>query len=140
MNLHNLTESEEALMLKIWKKNPCYVREILALYPEPKPHHNTISTFLKILVEKKYLETEKQGRVFLYKPLVSFNAYRKKKINSFVEDFFEGKPADFAEFLEKEKLVSAEDKLSLDIKKFVEELTEEKPKKKKKKDSKKSKK
>ena len=51
MKIHPLTHSEELLMNILWKLNSAYMKDVMDAYPEPKPHQNTISTFMKILVE-----------------------------------------------------------------------------------------
>ena len=64
MKINHLTPSEELLMQILWKLNAAYMKDVIEHYPEPKPHQNTISTFMKILVEKEFLSTEKEGRIF----------------------------------------------------------------------------
>ena len=51
-NLKSLTSGEEQVMKIIWKLGPTYLKEIMLAFPEPKPHQNTVSTFLKNLVTK----------------------------------------------------------------------------------------
>jgi BlaI family penicillinase repressor len=63
MKINHLTPSEEILMSILWKLDCAYMKDVIAHYPEPKPHQNTISTFIKILVEKEFLTTEKEGRI-----------------------------------------------------------------------------
>ena len=62
-HLKPLTTGEENLMKVIWDSRKIYLKDILSAYPEPKPHQNTISTFLKNLVEKNYLNTSLEGRI-----------------------------------------------------------------------------
>ena len=52
MKINQLTPSEELLMQILWKIEHAYMKDVIEHYPEPKPHQNTISTFMKILVEK----------------------------------------------------------------------------------------
>ena len=49
-----LTEKEAEIMQLLWNKGPQTVREILATYPDPKPHFNTVSTMIRILVDKGF--------------------------------------------------------------------------------------
>ena len=49
-----LTEKEEEVMQILWDKGPLFVREILEVYPEPKPHYNTVSTVIRVLEEKNF--------------------------------------------------------------------------------------
>ena len=103
-----LTKSEEQLMQVLWKLGKGFLKDVIDLMPEPKPHSNTVATILKILVEKGYVEYEVQGRNNLYKPKISKSEYGKKTINQLVKGYFEGSPA---------KLVSqfvSDNKLSLE--------------------------
>lgn len=44
-----LTEKELVIMRMLWEHGPMFVREMLEIYPEPKPHFNTVSTIVRIL-------------------------------------------------------------------------------------------
>lgn len=102
-----LTKAEEQVMLVLWKLGRGFLKDIIDLTPEPRPHPNTISTLLKILVEKGYVEYEVQGRNNLYRPRIGKTEYGKKSVHQLVKGYFEGSPA---------KLVSqfvSDNKLSL---------------------------
>jgi BlaI family transcriptional regulator, penicillinase repressor len=102
-----LTKAEEQVMLVLWRLGHGFLKDILDLTPEPKPHSNTIATLLKILVEKGYVEYEIQGRNNLYRPRIGKTEYGKRGVNQLVKGYFEGSPA---------KLVSqfvSDNKLSL---------------------------
>ena len=64
MKINQLTHAEELLMNILWKLNSAYMKDVMEEYPDPKPHQNTVSTFIKILVEKEFLTIEKEGRIF----------------------------------------------------------------------------
>ena len=55
----------------------------------------TISTYLAHLVRKGYLSMRRQGKVFLYTPLVSQKKYRKTQINELVHYWGSGSPKEF---------------------------------------------
>ncbi len=44
-----LTEKESVIMHMLWEHGPMFVREMVELYPEPKPHFNTVATIVRIL-------------------------------------------------------------------------------------------
>ena len=50
-----LTEKELPIMQLLWTNGPLYVRELVALYPEPKPHFNTLATLVRILEDKGHV-------------------------------------------------------------------------------------
>lgn len=159
MMLQSLTPSEEEIMQLIWNKGQIYFRELMDIYPEPKPHQNTVSTFLKILVDKDYLSTEKQGRIYLYTPTIGFDDYKKFVLSRFLENYFDNSGSALLQVLVDEKFVAAKDlepfmdgkKTKASIKEnreennhiqdFIKEITgEKKSKKKDKKEKKKGKK
>ncbi len=88
-----LTKAEEQVMLVLWKLGKGFLKDIVDLTPEPRPHSNTIATLLKILVEKGFVEYEVQGRNNFYKPRISKTEYGKKSVNQLVKGYFEGSPA-----------------------------------------------
>ena len=94
MKISHLTPGEEILMNVLWRLDSAYMREIIEQYPDPKPHPNTISTFLKILVEKEFLTTRKEGRVFEYSVAIPFEDYRKYMLKIFLEDYFNNSSAE----------------------------------------------
>ena len=58
-----LTKAEEQIMQSIWKLEEAFLKDILELQPEPKPHSNTVATILKILVEKGFVGITPVGRM-----------------------------------------------------------------------------
>lgn len=88
-NLKNLTSGEEQLMHILWKLKSAYLKEIMQALPEPKPHQNTVSTFLKNLVEKNYLMATAEGRINRYNVMVTKNTYKVFLLKKFISDFYE---------------------------------------------------
>ncbi len=157
MQISPLTPAEEHLMQLLWKLNSFYMKDVLEQHPEPKPHQNTISTYLKILVEKEFLSTAKEGRVFKYSVAIPMEEYRKFLQQNLIENYFENSN-EFLKMLIEEKMVNSSDitqffevkttvvpvieerKQENPIAEFISELTEHKKGKKKKKKEKKKKK
>ncbi len=117
MKINHLTSAEENLMKLLWKLHSFYLKDIMQQHLEPKPHQNTVSTYLKILVEKGYLSTEKQGRIFKYTAAVPFEEYRKFLLQELVSSFFSNSGKEVLELLVSEHMVSHEDvkDLGMDI-------------------------
>ncbi|WP_449398240.1 BlaI/MecI/CopY family transcriptional regulator [Chryseobacterium wanjuense] len=109
MKINHLTSAEENLMKLFWKLESFYLKDIMEQHPEPKPHQNTVSTYLKILVEKGYLSTEKEGRIFKYTVLVPLEEYRKFLLKEISHHFFNDSGKEILEFLFNENLISQED-------------------------------
>lgn len=109
MKISHLTPGEELLMNVLWRLDSAYMREIIEQYPDPKPHPNTISTFLKILVEKEFLTTQKEGRIFKYTVAIPFDDYRKYSLHIFLEEYFNNSSAELVKVLVDENLLKEED-------------------------------
>lgn len=122
MKINHLTSAEENLMKLFWDLNSFYLKDVMEKHSEPKPHQNTVSTYLKILVEKGYLSTEKEGRIFKYSVIVPFDDYKKFILRELTETFFNNSGREIIEFLFKENLVSQQD-----ITEYFEVKIEKKP-------------
>ncbi len=122
MKINHLTSAEENLMKLFWDLNSFYLKDVMEKHSEPKPHQNTVSTYLKILVEKGYLSTEKEGRIFKYNVVVPFDDYKKFLLRQLSQQFFNNSGKDVLEFLLKENLISQND-----IKEYFDPQTEIKP-------------
>jgi BlaI family penicillinase repressor len=109
MKINHLTAAEENLMKLFWTLNSFYLKDVMEQHPEPKPHQNTVSTYLKILVEKGYLSTEKEGRIFKYTVIMPFENYKKFLLKELSHNFFHDSGKEILEFLMTEKLVSQDD-------------------------------
>lgn len=122
MKINHLTSAEENLMKLFWDLNSFYLKDVMEKHSEPKPHQNTVSTYLKILVEKGYLSTEKEGRIFRYSVIVPFDEYKKFILRELTQNFFNNSGKEILEFLFKENLVSQND-----LKEYSDLKTEMKP-------------
>lgn len=100
-----LTKAEEQVMLVLWKLGKGFLKDVVDLTPEPKPHPNTVATLLKILVEKGYVEYVVQGRNNCYEPRMSKADYGKKSAQQLVKGYFEGSAAKLvSQFVSDKKL------------------------------------
>ena len=61
-----LTAKEEQLMTLFWEHGDLFIRDLVALLPEPRPHYNTVATLVKFLEEKGFLEREPMANTFRY--------------------------------------------------------------------------
>lgn len=90
----------------LWKLEKAFIKDIVDEMPEPKPHYNTISTIIKILVDKGIVGFEGFGKANRYHPLVQKDDYSKKTMKQFVKKYFEGSYSNMFSFFAKEKDVS----------------------------------
>lgn len=109
MTAKTLTKAEEQVMQYLWELEKGFLKDILELFPEPKPHTNTVSTILKILMEKKFVGHNVHGRQHEYFPLISKETYSGKSIKSLVKNYFEGSYRNAVSFLVEKNEMSVED-------------------------------
>jgi len=107
--MKTLTKAEEQVMHAVWKIKEGFIRDVLEAMPVPKPHQNTVSTILKILMEKEFVGIKVFGRQHQYYPLVSKDAYSKLSIKSLVKGYFGGSFSEAVSFMVKENSISVED-------------------------------
>ncbi len=107
--MKTLTKAEEQVMQAMWKLKEGFIRDVLDAIPAPKPHQNTISTVLKILVDKEFVGIKVYGRQHHYYPLVSKEAYSKSTIKTLVKGYFGGSFSDAVSFMIRENSLSVEE-------------------------------
>lgn len=84
-----LTEKEEETMLLLWEHGPCTVKDLVERYSEPRPHINTVSTFVRSLEAKGYVGHE-QGRYgsYNYFAIRPMGEYRRNALGRVVGRYF----------------------------------------------------
>ena len=87
----NLTEGELPLMQILWEKGRATVGDVAAALPsEPPLAYSTVLTTLRILEAKGYLRHTKEGRAFVYEPVVVEQEASRNALNTLVNRFFGG--------------------------------------------------
>jgi predicted transcriptional regulator len=108
----NLTEAEQRLMEVLWQKGSATVGDVADALPKKLGlAYNTVLTTLRILEEKGYLRhtKPKDGRAFLYTPVVSREQASQSALRSLLSRFFGNSPeALVLNLLEDEKLSEEE--------------------------------
>jgi len=109
--LPRISETEWEVMKVIWTHGPSSAREIIEALRARDPgwHPKTVKAFLSRLVGKKALGFRKEGRAYLYRPLVMEEHCVAAASESFLERVFGGslKPM-LAHFVENKKLSARE--------------------------------
>lgn len=86
--MKRLTKKEEEIMNLFWDHGGLFVRELRDLYPEPRPHINTLSTQVRILELEGYLGHREYGSSYQYYALILREDYRKEKLDNVVSRYF----------------------------------------------------
>ncbi|EBA12955.1 BlaI/MecI/CopY family transcriptional regulator [Roseobacter sp. CCS2] len=89
-----LTEVELEFMTELWALGTGSVRDVLArLAPERNLAYTSAATILRIMEQKHFVTSEKQGKTFVYKPALAKDAYQSKTLRDLSEKLFDGTPA-----------------------------------------------
>ena len=84
-----LTEAELRLMKVLWSRGESTVQEIAAALPEENAlAYNSVLTTIRILEQKGYVQHRKEGRAFLYVPVVAEDEAGTSEIRLVLRRFF----------------------------------------------------
>ena len=105
-NLPQISEAEYEVMKIVWQYAPINTNEITdKLTQTTSWSPKTIQTLIKRLVSKGALSYQKEGRIFVYTPLVKENEYVNQESNSFLKRYFSGDITAFvSSYLENDQL------------------------------------
>ncbi len=88
--MKQLTKAEEEVMQILWQLQRCNVAAIIDQLPKPKPAYNTVSTIVRILESKGFVDHEQEGRGHVYYPMVQKSDYSNQSITKLVDNYFQG--------------------------------------------------
>jgi predicted transcriptional regulator len=86
--MKELTKAEEQIMQILWKLDRAFINDILDLLPAPKPAYNTVSTIVRILEKKGFVDHTVYGKTHEYFPLISKKDYTKTHFGHFMKNYF----------------------------------------------------
>ncbi len=90
--LPQISEAEYEVMKVLWNHAPISTNEVTdKLVKTTSWNPKTIHTLLKRLVQKGAVTYRKEGRVFVYTPLVEKKEYLTKENDHFLNRFYNGK-------------------------------------------------
>jgi len=104
--MKQLTKAEEDIMQVLWELGEGNVASIVEEFPEPKPAYNTVSTIVRILESKNFVDYRKEGRGHIYFPKVKKTEYSNQSINKLVDGYFQGSFKSMVSFFMKKNDIS----------------------------------
>ena len=105
----DLTAKEEEAMNIFWEKGPQFVKDMLELYPDPKPHFNTLSTVVTTLEDKGFVAHKAIGRSYQYYAVITAEQYHKKTLSNVIGRYFSGSYVNAISALVKEEHISVDE-------------------------------
>ncbi|MCH2490396.1 MAG: BlaI/MecI/CopY family transcriptional regulator [Flavobacteriales bacterium] len=104
--MKQLTKAEEDIMQILWELGEGNVAAIIEELPDPKPAYNTVSTIVRILESKDFVDYRKEGRGHIYFPKVKKTEYSNQSINKIVDGYFQGSFKSMVSFFMKKNDIS----------------------------------
>jgi predicted transcriptional regulator len=104
----SLTDREAEIMEQLWKLGTATSEQVRAAL-SGDPHDSTIRTMLRILEEKGFVSHRREGRSFVFQPLVPREKVQGKTLGHVIRRFFSGSPQELVlRLLEEEQLSLAD--------------------------------
>jgi predicted transcriptional regulator len=101
-----ISEAESAVMEILWRRSPLTAEEVVAALDKSQDWQEaTIKTLLNRLLKKKAIRAEKDGRRYLYSPLLARSDWVQTQSEGLLDRLFGGRVAPLvAHFSERRKL------------------------------------
>nr|MBC7613587.1 BlaI/MecI/CopY family transcriptional regulator [Pseudopedobacter sp.] len=123
MEIKELTRAEEQIMQVLWDLEKAFVKDVIVELPEPKPAYNTVSTIIRILETKGFINHTAFGKSHQYHPAISKEEYKSFATDKLMNGYFENSVESmFSFFVKKQKIDLAE---ADEIMKLIEKLKSE---------------
>ena len=101
--MKKLTAAEEEIMQVIWEKEKCLLSDIIEHLGKQDAPTSTISSIVRILVKKGFVDYKAYGRTYEYYPVVDKKVYTENSLKTFVDSYFDGSMKNLVSFLIEEK-------------------------------------
>ena len=105
-----LTDAEHRIMSVLWERGEASVRDVTeALEADHGLAYTTILTTMKIMADKEYVAHRKEGRAFVYRPLLTQQGARRQALGTVLSSLFDGSPRSLAMHLVEDEKLSLDD-------------------------------
>ena len=124
--METLTKKEEQIMQILWKLKKGFVNDIIDELPEPKPPYNTISSIVRILEGKGFVDYKAYGKSHQYFPIITKAGYRKFAFKQLISSYFDGSCEKVVSFMVSDEDNNLDEKEAQELKKLTEVLKKKK--------------
>lgn len=119
-----LTKAEEKIMKILWGIREGFIKDIIEQYPDPKPPYNSVSTIVRVLVQKEIVGFTAYGNTHQYHPLISKEEYSKGQLSRLVTDYYNNSLKEVVNFFSESK--NLDEKELDEVMKMLEDLKSQK--------------
>ena len=107
--METLTKREEEIMQIIWKVKKGFVKDFIEKIKGEKPPYNTVSSIVRILVKKGFVDYKQYGNTYEYFPKISKKKYRKYMFKQVFSNYFDGSYEKVVSYMAKDKNLGKEE-------------------------------
>lgn len=108
----------------LWGIGKGFIKDIIEQYPDPKPPYNSVSTIVRVLVQKEIVGFKAYGKTYQYYPLVSKEDYSTGQLSRLVSDYYNNSLKQVVNFFSESKQL--DEKELDDVMKMLEDLKSQK--------------
>jgi BlaI family penicillinase repressor len=109
MDIRELTKAEEQIMQILWTLKEAIVKDIIEQMPDPKPAYNTVSTVVRVLEGKGYIDHKAYGNSHVYFALITDDQYKKFTFDKMMKNYFSNSYQSLVSFIVDEKKISVKE-------------------------------
>ena len=119
-----ISEAESAVMEVLWARSPLAADEIVAALAQSRDWQEpTIKTLLNRLLNKGAIEAEKDGRRYLYSPLLQRADWLLQESRGLLDRLFDGRVAPLVAHFSAQRKLSRKD--IAELRKLLEDLDDD---------------
>ncbi|MFN0035417.1 MAG: BlaI/MecI/CopY family transcriptional regulator [Saprospiraceae bacterium] len=107
--MQKLTKGEEDVMQLLWDAGRSTVSDLLDRCPEPKPPHSTVSSVVRILEKKGFVDHKAYGKTHEYFPIISKEDYGRRSLGDVLRNYFDGSVSRLVSHLAEEEKLDKQD-------------------------------
>ncbi|MBR9998155.1 MAG: BlaI/MecI/CopY family transcriptional regulator [Cyclobacteriaceae bacterium] len=107
--MKELTKAEDQIMQILWKIKRGFVKDVISEMPDPKPAYNTVSTIIRILESKGFVDHYTYGKTHEYYPVIERDTYRSFYLKNLLRNYFGGKFEHLVSFFARDNDLNVED-------------------------------
>jgi predicted transcriptional regulator len=108
-DIKELTKAEDQIMQILWTLEKAFVKDIVEAMPHPRPAYNTVSTIVRILETKGFIDHTAYGKTHEYYPLITKEKYTRFYLNNLLKGYFDGSFQNLVSFFARENKLSTTD-------------------------------
>ena len=122
--MKRISAAESLVMEALWQKSPITAEEVTAEVAAAQAWSEaTVKTLLNRLLKKKAIAAKKDGRRYLYRPLIARDAYVQSESQGLLDRLFDGRLAPLVSHFSEQGRLSPQD--LAELRRLIEELDDE---------------